>query len=181
MSQKPFMWNRNNPYDYSDPSGYCVPECVAPAVVAGEVVAVGVELEGAPLLGAAALEALGQRTAATMIRAAVGRVNSFTWQQFERLGGWGEKSVSQIRYDTPGGVRRVADYLDAVKGRIGEAKNVLRLSNTRQMKDLVSTALSNGWTLVLRIREDTQISKPLLDALRDFAAKNGKIEVEIIK
>jgi YD repeat-containing protein len=23
MSQKPFMWNRNNPYAYSDPSGYC--------------------------------------------------------------------------------------------------------------------------------------------------------------
>ncbi|MDB5070346.1 MAG: hypothetical protein JWM87_1457 [Candidatus Eremiobacteraeota bacterium] len=23
MSQKPFMWNRNNPYDYSDPSGFC--------------------------------------------------------------------------------------------------------------------------------------------------------------
>lgn len=23
MSQKPFMWNRNNPYEYSDPSGYC--------------------------------------------------------------------------------------------------------------------------------------------------------------
>ena len=22
MSQKPFMWNRNNPYDYSDPSGF---------------------------------------------------------------------------------------------------------------------------------------------------------------
>src|SRR6202011_6041041 len=22
MSQKPFMWNRNNPYAYSDPSGY---------------------------------------------------------------------------------------------------------------------------------------------------------------
>ncbi|MDP9025847.1 MAG: hypothetical protein M3N13_10795, partial [Candidatus Eremiobacteraeota bacterium] len=24
MSQKPFMWNRNNPYAYSDPTGYCV-------------------------------------------------------------------------------------------------------------------------------------------------------------
>ena len=24
MSQKPYMWNRNNPYAYSDPSGYCV-------------------------------------------------------------------------------------------------------------------------------------------------------------
>jgi len=23
MSQKPFMWNNNNPYDYSDPSGFC--------------------------------------------------------------------------------------------------------------------------------------------------------------
>ena len=22
MSQKPYMWNRNNPYEYSDPSGY---------------------------------------------------------------------------------------------------------------------------------------------------------------
>ncbi len=43
MSQKPFMWNRNNPYEYSEPSGYCVPACaaaVAPEVVVGVAFAV---------------------------------------------------------------------------------------------------------------------------------------------
>ena len=33
MTQKPFMWNRNNPYSYSDPSGYCIgPWDLHPAV-----------------------------------------------------------------------------------------------------------------------------------------------------
>ena len=31
MSQKPFMWNDNNPVEWSDPSGYC-PICVAVVV-----------------------------------------------------------------------------------------------------------------------------------------------------
>ena len=33
MSQKPYMWNDNNPTEYQDPSGYC-PECIA--VIANE-------------------------------------------------------------------------------------------------------------------------------------------------
>ena len=38
MSRKPFVWDRNNPIGYSDPSGYC-PICV---VVAVPVVEIGV-------------------------------------------------------------------------------------------------------------------------------------------
>jgi YD repeat-containing protein len=35
MSQKPYMWNRNNPYEYSDPSGYCFEDlCVGEALFA---------------------------------------------------------------------------------------------------------------------------------------------------
>jgi len=32
MSQKPFMWNNNNPLDYEDPSGYC-PICIVVFVI----------------------------------------------------------------------------------------------------------------------------------------------------
>ncbi len=37
MSQKPFMWNNNNPIEYSDPSGYCtlvLVDCVAEGIAA---------------------------------------------------------------------------------------------------------------------------------------------------
>ena len=35
LSQKPYMWNRNNPYQYSDPSGYCAEDlCIGEALVA---------------------------------------------------------------------------------------------------------------------------------------------------
>ena len=35
VSQQRYMWNRGNAVDYSDPSGYCAPVCVA---VGAEVV-----------------------------------------------------------------------------------------------------------------------------------------------
>ncbi len=56
-SQQRYMWNRNNPYEYSDPSGYC-PVCLAAAPIA---VGGGLELAGDAVIlagGAAAGEAL---------------------------------------------------------------------------------------------------------------------------
>ena len=37
MSQKPFMWNDNNPIEYEDPSGYC-PQCAGAAAVGSAIV-----------------------------------------------------------------------------------------------------------------------------------------------
>jgi hypothetical protein len=181
MSQKPFMWNRSNPYAYADPSGYCAPECVAPILVAGEVAAAGAEVEGGVLTASAVLEVAGQRVAAQALRVAVARANSFTWQQFERLNGWGTKGVSQVGYVSAAGLSRVADYLNREAGVIGEAKNVQRLSNIAQMKDLTATALSKGWELVLRIRANTEMSKPFSDALNKFVSQGGKLTIEVYK
>jgi YD repeat-containing protein len=65
MSQKPFMWNRNNPYDYSDPSGYCVGPLiiycyeilVAGSVIVGEAQGPG---QGGAIGTARALPAIGE-------------------------------------------------------------------------------------------------------------------------
>jgi hypothetical protein len=60
MSQKPFMWNRNNPYEYHDSTGYCIGPLV---VVCYELLVIGaaaVAEAGAP--GAAALGGVASRT-----------------------------------------------------------------------------------------------------------------------
>jgi RHS repeat-associated protein len=39
MSQKPFMWNDNNPVEWSDPSGYCAWDlCVVEGIAVGELI-----------------------------------------------------------------------------------------------------------------------------------------------
>jgi YD repeat-containing protein len=54
MSQKPFMWDRNNPYEYNDPSGYCVEDlCI------GESIALGIALRTAAPYVFGALAAAG--------------------------------------------------------------------------------------------------------------------------
>ncbi len=37
MSQKPFMYNRNNTYEYSDPSGNCIEDLCVGEVAAGSI------------------------------------------------------------------------------------------------------------------------------------------------
>ncbi len=50
MSQKPFMWNRNNPYQYHDPTGYCVGVLTLPCA-AGVAIETGITAAGAALGG----------------------------------------------------------------------------------------------------------------------------------
>jgi len=60
MSQKPYMWNRNNPYLYSDPSGYCAfaqPQTCVPSIVPW--VAVGIRAAAAAAGGATAAALAG--------------------------------------------------------------------------------------------------------------------------
>jgi hypothetical protein len=111
----------------------------------------------------------------------VTRVNSFTWQQFERLSGWDAGGLSQIRYVSAAGLIRIADFLDRRAGIIGEAKNVRSLSNTAQMRDLAATALSKGWALVIRIRADTKLSSPFVEALNNFVQQGGKLTIEVYR
>ncbi len=57
LSQKPYMWNGNNPFEYSDPSGYCVAAlsvpCALAAIEAG-VTATGMAV-GTTVIGVASV------------------------------------------------------------------------------------------------------------------------------
>lgn len=61
MSQKPYMWNRNNPLEYEDPSGYCAGvlacggELVAKAAETGAAKAPGIILGGVVRVGSGVL------------------------------------------------------------------------------------------------------------------------------
>lgn len=64
MSLKPYVWNRNNPYIYSDPSGYCPDACV----VEGGAIVGGTELViGGSFVIAAALSMSGRHDAANAV------------------------------------------------------------------------------------------------------------------
>ena len=59
MTQKPYMWNGNNPFAYSDPSGYCAiaqPQTCAPQIVSGVITAARILVSA---LGSAAATAGG--------------------------------------------------------------------------------------------------------------------------
>jgi hypothetical protein len=46
MSQKSFMWNRNDPVKYSDPSGFCIEDaCIGEAVLVGILIKEAPEIE----------------------------------------------------------------------------------------------------------------------------------------
>lgn len=70
--------------------------------------------------------------------------------------------------------RRQSDKDD---GRRSEAKHVVKQSLTSQIKDEMAEAEATGKTFVLRITDDTQLSKPLQDAM-DALVKSGKGVIE---
>jgi RHS repeat-associated protein len=73
MSQHPYMWNNNNPVQYSDPTGYCIEDgCVGEGLVAAAVVEGGAELlaAGADAVGEAGVAAGARATAAGVARVA---------------------------------------------------------------------------------------------------------------
>lgn len=92
MSQKPFIWNNNNPVEWSDPSGYCgplTPLCAwllvnAPAI-AGAAAAV---FEGVAGTGGASPIATAERAAAsTAERAVVASTTSIGMSDLRAIGG----------------------------------------------------------------------------------------------
>jgi hypothetical protein len=58
MSQKPYMWDRNNPYEYSDPSGYCIWDlCIVEGIGVTELVLTGLTLAAGAVAGVEASHA----------------------------------------------------------------------------------------------------------------------------
>ena len=77
MSQRSYMWNDNNPIEYSDPSGYCVEDgCLVEGAVAAGVAEAGADLvaEGAEVAGNQALAASARGFAASIGRSLAGGI-----------------------------------------------------------------------------------------------------------
>ena len=72
MSQKPFMWNNNNPVEYEDPSGYCGEDVCVGEVLAGGAIAEGALYGVAAIAGAVGAKQL--QTSANNARNAINRV-----------------------------------------------------------------------------------------------------------
>ncbi len=145
-SQMPFMWNRNNAYVYSDPSGYCVGPL---AILCGAAVALG---SFSARNGPAITEAL-EHPGAGRSAAAVGRRGEEAVRAIPGID-IGKKVKIQI-----GGVTRIPDGL--TETTLTEIKNVTTQSYTQQLRDYASFAKDNNLDFVLYVRADTKLSGPL--------------------
>ena len=119
MSQKPYMWNRNDSFRYTDPSGYCVGPAVALAplcfialkmvsAVAQHGPAITSEL-AAPGSGAGA--GVAERLAMNAARGALAEAT------VRQATGWEKFSVTTLS-----GRLRMIDGFDPVSGRLNEIK-----------------------------------------------------------
>lgn len=62
-------------------------------------------------------------------------------------------------------VKRIADVLSREVRLIGEVKNVGNLSYTRQLRDFSTYAQQQGFRFELTVRQGTQLSCPLQQAV----------------
>ena len=69
-------------------------------------------------------------------------------------------------------VKTIPDYL--TKKKLGEIKDVKKLSLTRQIKAQISYARSKGLTYNLHVRRDTKLSKKLVDTVLKAGGKINK-------
>ncbi len=128
-SQKPFMWDGNNPIAYSDPSGYCIEDgCV------GEAAAV-VVVEGGGEVVAVGADAVGDAELANDLRSGVDSFNRGAWQKLEQMGNW-----VKGRFEALDGTKRIADNLSEETGKIGESKSMNYVSLTKQIRDYIGYA-----------------------------------------
>ncbi|MGH7708267.1 MAG: putative toxin, partial [Vulcanimicrobiaceae bacterium] len=159
MSQKPYVWNRNNPIAYSDPSGY-VPgfdvveyDNVQPTATAYDAFApFGTFAVVNPSLGQQLLSgaAFGSVAGAALLGDA-----GLPWQQFEQ----------RVR-DAEGGVktvfgRLIPDSYNEERGRMAEAKFVNYQALTKQLRAYMELAKSRGESFTLYIRQGAKVSAPL--------------------
>jgi YD repeat-containing protein len=150
MSQKPFMWNRNNPYAYADPSGYDprrLDEAIAASVLVG-----GIERG---IARGIAEKALSQNVRRAALQEA--RVNGRT---LERTSGTDGPKTS-INY--PNGGSGLPDRL--TRSTIEEAKAGKYQALTRQLRGQQDYAQDNELEHILHTYDDIRLSKPLEDLI----------------
>ncbi len=172
MSQKAFMWDRNNPYAYSDPSGF-VPqrfiscECGTPVLraVPRQVAYIfqsrGVPGPLLPLIERWIIEGNAERAAAARAASAerlgASRAQGLTFE--EQTGTAGAKS--RVQY--PNGRIGYPDKLTATT--IEEAKSGMYQSYTRQLAGQQEYARQFGLDHYLHMREGSTVSAPLRKAI----------------
>ncbi|HEV3086951.1 MAG TPA: putative toxin [Candidatus Elarobacter sp.] len=150
MSQKPYMWNRNNPYEYSDPSGYDsqrVDQAIEDVMLGG----VGPGMQRG-LVEKALLSNI--RTAQALAARLTGNVRN--GRALEQTSGTGGPKTA-IQY--PNGGRGVPDRL--TRTTIEEAKAGRYQSNTSQLRGQQDYASENGLSHILHTYEDIKLSGPL--------------------
>jgi YD repeat-containing protein len=124
MSQKPYMWNRNNAFEYSDPSGYC-PMCLL--WIAFVFLAMHPEIAEeltSPMPGASSTAAAAKAALAMARNSALVARGSINVIQLNRLSSAAAvRSLRQVfggkseTFETMAGSRRVADNVAMVSGK----------------------------------------------------------------
>ena len=191
--EDPQRWNRysyvgNRPTRIIDPDGRgWLSKLVKVAVKGGDVAAtfadVAVDLH--PVLDRAASEGerllAGLSVASELAPVSLGDVRMVSaaikgGAGPVRAGQAGELAAGLSGPKTPISINGRTRIPDAItESSVIEVKNVKYQSRTRQITDLVDYARENGLALILRIRRDTKVSKPLR-----AAEKRGEVQIEYI-
>lgn len=188
---QPQSWNRyaytvNNPLKYVDPDGKAVQ--AAPLLLGAWAAAeVGLSVWDAVETGRTLADpsaSAGEKATATGLFAAgligpggaYGRLGdaAIATARARRIGALGEDAVraaynigDKAQLFVPGSLRfRIADGFNRSAGTLSEVKNVARQSFTGQLRDFVAIAKANSVKFVLYVREDTILSKPLVEAVK---------------
>jgi hypothetical protein len=111
-----------------------------------------------------------------------GQAGSNVEQSFQAVGKAGEaasgliKNTSRIPSLSETASYRIPDGLDKANKVLSEVKNVNSLSYTNQLKDFASFAKNNGMRFDLYVKQTTQLSGPLQQAIN-----GGGIILKILK
>ncbi|MDB5071097.1 MAG: repeat-associated core domain protein, partial [Candidatus Eremiobacteraeota bacterium] len=149
MSQKPFMWNRNNPYVFSDPSGYDnqrVDQAIEAAIMGG--------------LDAGLARGMAEKSLSQNVRAAAMQQAKISGRALEETSGTNGPKTS-INY--PKGGTGLPDRL--TKTTIEEAKAGKYQANTAQLRGQQDYAKQNDLEHILHTYDDIKLSKPLQDII----------------
>jgi len=175
-----YAYVRNNPLSKTDPDGHCIEDaCI---------------VEGAIALTAFAESPAGQRAEeeaeeaaerfAPEIESGLSRLSNWAGAQLARAGNAleakaqefteGVKNTQRILQGQATGANyRVPDLMvkvgDDIKA-IGEVKDTAKLSNTKQLADLMGAAKDSGAKFSLYLGEKTQLTKPLATQLYNNGA-----------
>lgn len=153
MSQKPYMWNRNNPYAYSDPSGYEAGDPDARELMSLTTSRVVLGPEGYQERQAAAVsqEILKQQAASETLSANVAAGRTFE----VKAGVAGPKT--RITY--PSGRHGYPDKITTTS--VEEAKAGSYQSLTKQLKGQSDYAAAQGLEHILHMQTGSTVSQPL--------------------